>query len=153
VVFQTNKLGRTKTDFEIKIEKDKEEFEKQKIEKERLKKEKDLEEQKKKEPQWQEYILTFYTSMNSENGYGAITSQGRKLSRGGVANNVIPQNTKLYLEKWGEVTVNDKGSNKHFSVDNRLDVFIERNAGESDSQYLRRVNSYGIQRVRGYIIK
>jgi 3D (Asp-Asp-Asp) domain-containing protein len=91
--------------------------------------------------------------MDSENGYGAITSQGKRLSRGGVANNVIPQNTKIYLDKWGEVIVNDKGSNKHFSVDTRLDVFIDREAGESDSQYLRRVNSYGVQRVKGYIIK
>lgn len=149
-VFQTNKLGMIKTDFEVQIEKDK--IEKQKME-ERLRKEKELEKQKKNEPEWQEYILTFYTSMNSENGYGAITSQGKRLSRGGVANNVIPQNTKIYLDKWGEVTVNDKGSNKHFSVDNRLDVFVEREAGESDSQYLRRVNSYGVQRVKGYIMK
>jgi 3D (Asp-Asp-Asp) domain-containing protein len=91
--------------------------------------------------------------MNSENGYGSITSQGKKLSRGGVANNIIPQNTKIYLDKWGEVTVNDKGSNKHFSVDNRLDVFIEKEPNESDYEYLKRVNSYGVQKVRGYIIK
>jgi 3D (Asp-Asp-Asp) domain-containing protein len=150
VVFQKNKLGMIKTDLEVQIEKDR--IEKQKME-EQLRKERELEEQKKNEPEWQEYILTFYTSMNSENGYGSITSQGKKLSRGGVANNIIPQNTKIYLDKWGEVTVNDKGSNKHFSVDNRLDVFVEREVGESDSQYLRRVNSYGVQRVRGYIIK
>jgi hypothetical protein len=67
VVFQTNKLGMIKTDLEVQIEKDK--IEKQKIE-ELLRKEKELEEQKKNEPEWQEYILTFYSAMNSENGYG-----------------------------------------------------------------------------------
>lgn len=150
VVFQTNEIGIIKTDLEIQIDKDK--IEKQKIEE--MIKNKEVEEQKKKEPEWQEYILTFYTSLQCENSSaGAVTSQGKRLSRGGVANNVIPQNTKIYLDKWGEVTVNDKGSNKHFGVDNRLDVFIEKEAGESDSQYLRRVNSYGVQRVRGYIIK
>jgi 3D (Asp-Asp-Asp) domain-containing protein len=149
MVFQTNELGLIKTDLEIQLEKDRIEFEKQK---ERLRKQKELEEQKRNELEWQEYILTFYTSLDMENGYGAITSQGKKLSRGGVANNVIPQNTKIHLDGWGEVTVNDKGSNKHFSVDTRLDVFIDREAGESDSQYLRRVNSYGVQRVKGYIV-
>jgi 3D (Asp-Asp-Asp) domain-containing protein len=146
-VFQTKELGLIKTDLEVQLEKDKIEFEK-----ERLRKQKELEEQKRNEPKWQEYILTFYTSLDMENGYGAITSQGRRLSRGGVANNVIPQNTKIHLDGWGEVIVNDKGSNKHFSVDTRLDVFIERESGESDSQYLRRVNSYGVQRVKGYIV-
>lgn len=126
---------------------------KKKTEEERIQKENKLKEQKKNEPQWQEFILTYYSSLNSENGYGAITSQGKKLSRGGVANNIIPQNTKIYLEGYGQVIVNDKGSNKHFSVDNRLDVFIEREYGESDKEYSRRVNNYGKKRVKGYIIK
>lgn len=153
MVLETNELGLLEHPFITKSKKIKEDNDKKKLEEETLRKQKELEVQKKNEPQWQEYILTFYSSMNSENGYGAITSQGKRLSRGGVANNVIPQNTKLYLEKWGEVIVNDKGSNKHFSVDNRLDVYIEREAGESDSQYKKRVNSYGIQRVKGYIVK
>ena len=90
--------------------------------------------------------------MNSENGFGAITSQGKKLSRGGVANNVIPQNTQIYLEGYGQVIVNDKGSNKHFSVDSRLDVFIEREQGESDREYTRRISKMGVQKVKGYYI-
>ena len=53
----------------------------------------------KNEPQWQEFVLTFYTSLESENSSaGGVTCQNKRLSRGGVANNVIPQNTKLYLE-------------------------------------------------------
>lgn len=152
-VVQVNKIGLIKHPIQVQFENKKIENEKKKAEEERLRKEKELEEQKKNKIEWQEFILTFYSSSNSENGYGAITSQGKRLSRGGVANNVIPQNTKIYLDKWGEVVVNDKGSNKHFSVDNRLDVYIEREAGESDSEYVRRVNSYGRQRVKGYIIK
>ena len=117
--------------------------------------EKDIQpEQEKNEPELKEFILTFYTSLESENSSaGAVTCQNKPLSPGGVANNVIPQNTKIILENYGEVIVNDKGSNKYFGVDNRLDVFIEREPGESDKQYSRRVNNYGVQKVQGYIVK
>jgi 3D (Asp-Asp-Asp) domain-containing protein len=110
-------------------------------------------EEKKNEPELKEFILTFYTSLKSENSSaGAVTCQNKPLSRGGVANNVIPQNTKIYLEGYGQVIVNDKGSSKYFSESNRLDVFIEREQGESDTQYLRRVNNYGVQKVQGYVL-
>lgn len=113
-----------------------------------------VEEEKKNTPEFKEFILTFYTSLESENSSaGPVTCQNKPLTPGGVANNVIPQNTKIYLEGYGQVTVNDKGSDKHFGVDNRLDVYIPRKPGESDIQYSRRVNSYGIQKVQGYIIK
>ena len=110
-------------------------------------------EQKRNEPELKEFILTFYTSLESENSSaGAVTCQNKPLSSGGVANNVIPQNTKIYLESYGQVIVNDKGSDKYFGVDNRLDVFIEREPGESDTQYSLRVNGYGVQKVQGYIV-
>jgi len=112
------------------------------------------EEEKKNEPEWKEFTLTFYTSLNSENSSaGPVTCQNKPLTPGGVANNVIPQNTNIYLEDYGQVTVNDRGSDKYFGVDNRLDVFIEREPGESDRQYYQRVNSYGVQKVKGYIVK
>lgn len=112
------------------------------------------EEEKKNTPEYKEFILTFYTSLESENSSaGAVTCQNKPLVAGGVANNVIPQNTKIYLEGYGQVTVNDKGSDKYFGTDNRLDVYIPREPGESDSQYFKRVNNYGIQKVQGYIIK
>lgn len=112
------------------------------------------EEEKKNEPEWKEFILTFYTSLNSENSSaGPVTCQNKPLTPGGVANNVIPQNTNIYLEGYGQVTVNDRGSDKYFGVDNRLDVFIEREPGENDRQYYQRVNSYGVQKVKGYIVK
>lgn len=100
-----------------------------------------------------EYILTFYTSLESENSSaGPVTCQNKPLSAGGVANNVIPQNTKIYLEGYGQVVVNDRGSDKYFSSDNRLDVFIDREPGESDMQYSQRVRNYGVQKVQGYIV-
>ncbi|OSA89120.1 UNVERIFIED_ORG: hypothetical protein B2H93_16840 [Clostridium botulinum] len=122
-----------------------------------IEKQKKLEEEKirqqKEQNDWKEFELTFYTSMNCENGFGARTCNNKPLSRGIVANNHYKQYTKLYLEGYGEVTVADKGSDKHFNNDFRLDVFIPRNSGESDSTYLNRVNSMGRQIVNGKIIK
>lgn len=112
------------------------------------------EEEKKNEPEYKEFILTFYTSLECENSSaGAVTCQNKPLSPGGVANNVIPQNTKIHLEGYDQVIVNDRGSNKYFGVDNRLDVYIPREPGENDKQYSHRVSNYGIQKVQGYIIK
>lgn len=114
------------------------------------KKEKDKNDQ----PEWKDFILTFYTSLESENSSsGPVTCENKLLSPGGVANNIIPLHTKIYLEGYGQVTVNDRGSDKYFGVDNRLDVFIEREPGESDKHYFKRVNDYGIQTVHGYIVK
>ena len=127
-------------------------FKQEELEKEMQRKNHD--EEKKKAPEYKEFILTFYTSLESENSSaGAVTCQNKPLSPGGVANNVIPQNTRIHLEGYGQVVVNDRGSDKYFGVDNRLDVYIPRESGESDKQYSLRVNSYGIQRVQGYIIK
>lgn len=123
-----------------------------KVEKQRQKEK--SEEDKKNQPEYKEFILTFYTSLESENSSaGAVTCQNKPLTPGGVANNVIPQNSKIYLEGYGQVTVNDRGSDKYFGVDNRLDVYIPREPGESDRQYSRRVTNYGIQKVQGYILK
>jgi 3D (Asp-Asp-Asp) domain-containing protein len=145
-----NKYGLLINPAQKQFEKDRKEFEKKKAEEIR---QKEIDIQKKNEPQWQEFTLTYYSSMNSENGYGAITSQGKRLSRGGCANNIIPQNTQIYLEGYGTVTVNDKGSNKHFGIDTRLDVFIEREPEESDRQYAKRIEKMGVKHVRGYIVK
>lgn len=127
---------------------------KKRNESEKAKQLKKEEDEIKNKPEYKEFILTFYTSLESENSSaGAVTCQNKPLTPGGVANNVIPQNTKIYLEGYGNVTVNDRGSDKYFGVDNRLDVYIPREPGESDRQYSRRVNNYGIQKVQGYIIK
>jgi 3D (Asp-Asp-Asp) domain-containing protein len=152
MVLKTDKYGLLINPIQEQVEKDRIKIEKNKAEELKLQKEKEIQEQK-KEPQWQEFTLTFYSSMNSENGFGNKTCQNKPLSRGGVANNVIPQNTQIYLEGYGQVIVNDKGSNKHFAVDTRLDVYIEREDGESDREYSRRISKLGVQKVKGYIIK
>lgn len=155
---QDEKLERRKLEKDPEIKKQRE------LEKEiQLQKQKEIEIQKQKEKEneekknkleYKEFILTFYTSLECENSSaGAVTCQNKPLMPGGVANNVIPQNTKIHLEGYGQVTVNDRGSDKYFGVDNRLDVYIPREPGENDQQYSRRVNSYGIQKVQGYIIK
>ncbi|WP_252241519.1 hypothetical protein [Clostridium sp. ZBS18] len=120
-------------------------------------KQKKLEEERLKEQeeskQWREFELTFYTSLNCENSiHGAVNCHGQKLSRGTVANNSIPQFTQIYLEEYGEVTVSDKGSSKFFNNDYHLDMYVPRNNGESDSNYIKRVNNMGRKTVKGYVV-
>ncbi|HBJ1650914.1 TPA: hypothetical protein LA460_000133 [Clostridium botulinum] len=138
-----------KTSIQLYIE----EQERIRLEAEKQKKLKEERLKQEEENEWKEFELTFYTSLNCENGYGAKTCNNKPLSRGIVANNHYRQYTKLYLEGYGEVTVADKGSNKHFNNDFRLDVFVPRNNGENDSEYLNRVNNIGRQKVKGKIIK
>lgn len=95
------------------------------------------------------FVLTFYTDLAEENGpYGAITCNGKRLAAGMVANNVLPQGTKIMTKEFGQLVVSDKGG-KNFNTRNRLDVFIPRNKGESDRQYKRRVANMGIVKVKG----
>jgi 3D (Asp-Asp-Asp) domain-containing protein len=139
-----------------KLEKDKIEFEQKKAEEERLRKEQELEEQKKNEPVWQEFELTFYSSLPEENsgsGTKSVTCTGGKLYGGIVASNYYKLNTKIQLEGWGTVTVGDRGSDKYFNNDYRLDVYIPKESCESDSQYFKRVNNMGRIKVKGYIVK
>lgn len=100
-----------------------------------------------------DFILTFYTSLDCENGYGAITCTGKKLTDGMVANNVYKLGTTIKLDGFGKVTVADRGSNKFFNNETRLDVFIPRDGNESDYNYKRRVNKMGKVIVKGRIIK
>lgn len=134
-----------------------EQYEKTKLENEKKKSEeeviKQLEEQKKNDIELKEFELTFYSSLNCENGFGAITSTGHKLFDGVVASNYYKINTRIKLEGWGEVTVLDRGSDKYFNNDYRLDVYIPREHGESDSHYFSRVNKMGKVKVKGCILK
>lgn len=102
--------------------------------------------------EWIEFELTFYTSLPSENGGYTVTCLGEDLKYGMVANNVLNLGTKIYLEGLGTFTNSDRGGN-NFNVVNRLDVLIERNYGESDSEYLKRVNNMGRVKVMGYIVE
>lgn len=102
------------------------------------------------------FSLTFYSSLPIENGGYADMACGGKIADVKkviyVANNVYPCGTKIYLEGYGVMTVQDRGG-KGFNSKTRLDVLIPRNAGESDKDYFKRVNDKGRPSVRGYIIK
>ena len=151
IMVHKDRFGLVINPVQEQFEKDRIELEKKKGEELKLQKEKGLKEQK-KEPQWQEFVLTFYTSLDNENGYGAVTCQQKPLSRGMVANNIHSLGTQIYLEEYGIRTVADHGG-ENFNVYHRLDVFVARRDGESDYQYKKRTLSYGEKHVQGYIIK
>ena len=101
-------------------------------------------------------ILSFYTTLNSENGFGAIDAQGNKLKFGTIA---IPREielgTQFSFDYFGDTvfTGTDRGSKKHIRIDEngnyRIDVCIERLQGQSDSQYLQYVNNMGKVETKG----
>lgn len=98
------------------------------------------------------FEITFYTSLNEENGYGGITASGKKLGDTMVlASNVYPFGTIIYLEGFGELEVQDRGG-VEFDSENRLDVYIPRQSGESDAEYKKRVIEYGRRSVSGKIL-
>lgn len=99
-----------------------------------------------------EFELTFYTSLDSENGYSSITSTGENLSNKILlASNVYNIGTKIYLDGFGILEVKDKGGFE-MNMSNRLDVYIPREKGESDDKYRNRVLGYGRKKIKGYII-
>ena len=143
--------------FMEQVEKDKIELEKKKNEEE-AKRQKQLEEQKKNEPQWQTFVLTYYGLLSSECGNTkGITASGKRISRGMIAS--PPQlkfGTKIMIEG-NEYVVEDRGSSKYIKVNNdgsiRLDVYLPKIDGESDNEYYKRIQSKGVRKVKGYIIK
>lgn len=93
--------------------------------------------------------LTFYGDFAHENGgYAGIDAQGNKLVAGTVASNVYSFGTKFELN--GQIfTVRDRGG-KNFNSSNRLDVFVPRKSGESNSAYAKRIREYGRKTVTMY---
>lgn len=100
-----------------------------------------------------EFQVSYYTDLNSENGFGPINCKGERLAQGMVANNVLELGTQIYLPELGLKTVSDRGSARHFSRVDAIDVFVPRNEGETDNEYYKRVNDLGIHTVTGYILK
>ncbi len=97
------------------------------------------------------FTLTYYTSLNCENGHGAITCEGKPLEEGICASNVYPLGTIIRFEDGQELMVADRGGN-NFNNELRLDVFIERYDDESNYEYFKRVNNMGRTKIRGVII-
>ena len=99
------------------------------------------------------FVLTFYTSLIDENSScGPVTCHGNRLREGIVANNVLSQGTRISTKGYGELVVADRGGN-NFNTSNRLDVFVSRENGEDDYQYKKRVESMGVVKIKGHIIK
>lgn len=99
----------------------------------------------------QKIELTYYTTLPEENGGYTVTCEGKPLKEGIVASNHYPLGTKIIING-RTYTVADRGGSE-FDHPDRLDVLVERNPGESDDQYLRRVNNLGRVDVTAYIIK
>lgn len=155
MVLKTDKLGLLINPIQEKFEKDKIELEKKKAEEETKKQ---IEEQKKNEPELQTFLLTYYGLLSSECGNTkGITASGKRISRGMIAS--PPQlkfGTKIMIEG-NEYVVEDRGSSKYIKVNNdgsiRLDVYLPKIDGESDNEYYKRIQSKGVRKVKGYIIK
>lgn len=96
------------------------------------------------------FELTYYTSLPIENGGHTITAIQTRLRNGVVASNYYTVGTKIEIN--GKIyTVEDRGGSE-FNSPNRLDVLVERNYGESDSEYYERVNNMGRKQVIGKIL-
>jgi len=128
-----------------------------KIKKELALKKKDIEEiEPVKDYQDVTLTISFYTALESENGKGRanMNAIGGKL----VANQSIavprdiPFGSILEIEGYGKRVCDDRGSKKYIKWLNdekthmKVDLYIARNKGESDSQYWKRVNALGIVR-------
>lgn len=100
-----------------------------------------------------EFKVSYYTDLDIENGFGAINCLGEPLVDGMVANNILELGTEIYIPELGLKKVADRGSAKHFSDVNSIDVFVPRNKGESDSEYYKRVNDMGRTKIQGYILE
>lgn len=94
--------------------------------------------------------LTYYGDFAEENGgYTGIDAQGNRLQDGTVASNVYDFGTEFVLN--GKVyTVNDRGGG-NFDSPNRLDVFVERENGEDDEHYEKRISDLGKDTVTMYM--
>ena len=94
---------------------------------------------------------TAYSSLPEENGGYTVTCNGEPLVGNIVANNTLPQGTRIYMD--GIIyTVADRGSSR-FNNPNRLDVLVQRLPGEDIDSYRQRVSDYGVKHIQGYIIK
>ena len=99
-----------------------------------------------------DFEVSYYTDLNSENGFGPINCKGERLTDGMIANNILELGTQIYFPELGLKTVSDRGSAKYFSKLDAVDVFVPRNKNESDADYYKRVNTLGRHTVTGYIL-
>lgn len=159
-----------KTPSTISLEK---QFEKDKLEKIRKEEEKRLElerqrlaelerqrqlEEERRRANTRTFVLTYYGNTASQCGNSlGITASGKKVSRGMVASPpCLEFGTQIEIN--GTIyTVEDRGHPNFIKENNdgsiRLDVFVPRLEGESDSRYEKRVSDMGVQRIEGTILR
>lgn len=101
------------------------------------------------------FKISFYTSLACENTkYGAVDAMGNSLKYGTIAvPKNIPLKSKFHIDD-EEFVARDRGGKIKWIDENtmKIDIFIPRKKGESDSQYYKRVNNMGIQSAKGYYI-
>ena len=84
--------------------------------------------------------LYFYTNLPEENG-GYTT----------IANNYYSLGRNIYIEGYGKKIVRDRGG-KGLNSKYKLDVYVPKKKGETNSQYKKRVNDMGVKTKTCYII-
>lgn len=90
--------------------------------------------------------ISFYTNLPSENGGYSVTSQGHKHKSTTIAApKDIAFGTKIDCGEYGVKIIDDRGGAITYDSKGRmkLDVFVPRQSGESDSAYKQRVNNMG----------
>lgn len=135
--------SKEKIELEAKAKQRAEEEAKRKAKEEAERKAKAEAEKKYKEV---EANISFYTNLPSENGGYSVTSQGHKHKSTTIAApKDIPFGTKIDCGEYGVKIVDDRGGAIKYDSKGRmkLDIFVPRNSGESDSSYKNRVHQMG----------
>lgn len=143
--------SKEKIELEAKAKQQAEEEAKRKAKEEAERKAKEEAERKAKAEAEKKYKeveanISFYTNLPSENGGYSITAQGHKHKSTTIAApKDIPFGTKIDCGEYGIKVVDDRGGAIKYDSKGRmkLDVFVPRNSGESDSSYKNRVQQMG----------
>ena len=113
-------------------------------------------------------IVSYYTNLPEEGGGLGITASGKKLSNKSLAiprndnllkfgmeiefDSLAPQYMKDYNGKYLKRIADDTGNPKYIKkIDNntyKLDVYCPKLPNESNSEYKKRVTSYGITKTK-----
>ena len=120
----------------------------------RIEEEKKRKEQEERDKHKRNFIVTYYGATYNECGNNHfITASGVPVEEGHIAvPRSIPFGSKIILEG-KEYIATDTGNPKYICELSdgtlRVDVFIERQYGESDYQYEKRVNNMGTKKIVG----
>lgn len=100
--------------------------------------------------------MTFYTILDSENGWGPIDALENPLEFGTVAiPKDFPLGSKWEFENYPNMVFNGTDTGSKINMEGNtvhVDICIEREPGEDDDQYWERVNAMGVVYTRGNMI-